>query len=230
MSQSFAQLCTPDPTLTKPGLKPSKLPDGIVGTPYSQVATLVVPKDTVIVYTGNTYNVVVDSANVVGMSGLPLNFDYECNKPSKSWAGGERGCARLFGTPATSNIGTYKIYVKVRTYFKIVGLPNQLDQLDSSIIDFNIVSANAIQELNQSNGFSAYPNPCTNILTLKLNNFTSTGIYTIQNLIGESVETKPSISTNTGEITFDVSALKPGVYLIIGENEGTKFQSKFFKN
>jgi len=64
LSLSMAALaqCTPDPSVTKPGISPAKLPDGIVGEPYSQVVTLLVPLDSTILYQGTPYNIRIDSA------------------------------------------------------------------------------------------------------------------------------------------------------------------------
>ncbi|OYU94155.1 MAG: hypothetical protein CFE21_17145 [Bacteroidetes bacterium B1(2017)] len=225
---AFAQ-CIPDPTLTKPGLKPSKLPNGIAGTPYSEVATLVVPKDTFVNYNGTVYNVVVDSASVVGMSDLPKGFSYQCDKPSKTWAGGQRGCARLYGNPTLDDTGDYVIYVKVRTYFKIVGLPNQLDQLDSSTIDFKIVKPTGMQELVQAVGLKAYPNPAGNLLTVEIKKYSATATYQIYNVTGQVYDIPAQMSPNTGEVKFDVSSLKPGVYFVKGVNEGLSYQAKFVK-
>ncbi len=225
----FAQPCIPDITLTKPGIKPDKIADAIVGTPYSQVATIFIPRDTVINYNGNVYNAVIDSASIVGMNGLPAGFLYECDKASKTWAGGTRGCARLYGSPTAANLGSYAIYVKVRTFFRIVGLPNQLDQLDSSIIDFKVVMPNALEEFVQMAGLKTYPNPANNQLNVVVKNYSSNASYQIFNIFGQAYKLEPLYAPNTGEIKFDISSLAPGVYFVKGENEGRNYQAKFVK-
>ncbi len=227
--KGFAQPCNPDTTLTKPGIKPAKIADAVVGTAYSQVATIFIPRDTVITYNGNVYNAVIDSASIVGMNGLPAGFYYECDKASKTWAGGTRGCARLYGNPIAANVGSYAIYVKVRTFFKIVGLPNQLDQLDSSIIDFKVVLPNAMEEYTQLVGLKTYPNPATNQLHVIVKNYSSSTIYQIFDIFGQAYQLEPVFSPNTGEVKFDLSSLAPGVYFVKGENEGRSYQAKFIK-
>jgi hypothetical protein len=224
----YAQ-CTPNPNVTKPGLSPSKLPDAIVGQAYSEVATLMVPKDTSITYQGNLYNVVVDSATVVSISDLPPGFAYECDNIHKTWNGGAKGCARLFGNPLAANVGKFEVMVRVRTYFKIVGLPNQLDQYDSSTIDINIVLPNAIEEQFQQVGMKAYPNPVSNLLKVSINQFNTEGSMEIVDLMGKSMDIKPSYSSQTGEASFDVSNLVPGVYIVKREAASMIYQTKFIK-
>lgn len=228
---SFAAMaqCTPDPSVTKPGLYPGVLPDAIVGTPYSQSCTLMVPLDTAIKYQGTTYNVRVDSASVVSMSDLPKGFSYVCNKTTRTWNGGERGCAKLMGDPVATDVGSYTVYVKVRTYFKIVGLPNQLDQLDSSTIDIKVVMPNALDEQMQLAGFKAYPNPAQNQLRLSLNRYQSDARFEVFNLMGQAFEVNTQLSGNTGEAILDISQLKPGVYIVKSNINGSSVQQKFIK-
>jgi|688.fasta_scaffold102130_3 hypothetical protein len=225
---AFAQ-CTPDPNVTKPGISPAKLPDGIVGVPYSQVITLIVPLDSTIVYQGNPYNVRIDSATVVSISDLPVGFGYEANKVSRTWNGGEKGCAKLFGNPISSSVGFYEVSVKVRTFFKIIGLPNQLDQLDSSIIDFRVVLGNSIQELSTAKRLIAYPNPVKDEINVELPQYSEASQFCIYNMMGQNMSLTPSYSSNTGEIKFNTSSLPSGMYLIHGQNNNKNYQVRFVK-
>ncbi len=225
---AFAQ-CTPDPSVTKPGISPAKLPDGIVGEPYSQVVTLLVPADSSNVYQGTLYNVTIYSATVVSINDLPPGFGYEANKPSRTWRGGEKGCARLFGNPVSNIVGFYEVSVKVRTFFKIVGIPSQLDQLDSSIIDFRVVLGNSIQELAQAKNLVAYPNPVKNELSVELPRYSSSAQFSVYNMMGQNMEITPSFSSNTGEIKFNTSLLPAGMYLVYGQNNGRNYQVRFIK-
>ena len=97
--------CTPDPTLTYPGIKPAKLPDGIVGTAYSETVSLMVPLDTNLVYNGTPVTVRVDSARVIYISMLPHNFTYVTDKPTQTGGGGKKGCGVICGMPVVLGIG-----------------------------------------------------------------------------------------------------------------------------
>lgn len=229
MSLSGMAQCVPDATVTKPGLYPGKLPNAIVGNAYSQVATLMVPLDTALLYQGTLYNIRVDSATVVSMSDLPKGFAYECDKPSRTWNGGQRGCARLFGDPVATNVGSYVVYVKVRTFFKIIGLPNQFDQLDSSSIDFKVEMPNALQEVNQAVGLKAYPNPTKDELTLVLNKYNGQTQFEVYNSLGQKFELPQQNYSNTGEVKLNTQGLTPGVYFVKSSFEGTSSFVKFIK-
>lgn len=221
--------CTPDASVTKPGISPFKLPDGVAGQPYSQVVTLMVPQDSSIVYQGNLYNVRIDSATVVSISDLPTGFGYEANKISRTWNGGERGCARLFGNPIASSVGDYVVKVKVRTFFKIVGLATPLDQLDSSTIDFRVVMGSSLNEINQANNLAAYPNPAKDELTIELPVYSKENSFKVFNLMGQDMNVHSELLPNTGEIKFSISSLPSGVYMIYGVSDNKPYQSRFIK-
>ena len=231
LSLSMAALaqCTPDPSVTKPGISPAKLPDGIVGEPYSQVVTLLVPLDSTILYQGTPYNIRIDSATVVSIGDLPTGFGYEANKATRTWNGGEKGCARLFGNPIASSVGFYVVSVKVRTFFKIIGLPNQLDQLDSSTIDFRVVMGNSLQEFAHGNNLIAYPNPVNEVLSIELPTYSSNAQFSLFNNLGQDMQITPSFSPQTGEIKFNTSSLTAGIYMVYGQSNGKNYQVRFIK-
>ncbi len=226
---AFGQPCSPDLTLTKPGIKPTDLPDGIVGKPYSEVISLLVPLDTVVTFNGNPYNVRVDSSSVIYLSDFPATFGYECDKVSRTWLGGQRGCARFFGNPTASMVGTYKIWVKTRTFFKIIGLSNAFDQVDSSYVTFHIVQPNAVKESMRPLNVRVYPNPANNVLNVQPENFNAPATYTIYNILGQNFETEKTLSPNTGEVKINISQFNPGVYFIKCESMGKTFVTRFIK-
>jgi hypothetical protein len=171
----------------------------------------------------------IDSATVVSISDLPVGFGYEANKVSRTWNGGEKGCAKLFGNPISSSVGFYEVSVKVRTFFKIIGLPNQLDQLDSSIIDFRVVLGNSIQELSTAKRLIAYPNPVKDEINVELPQYSEASQFCIYNMMGQNMSLTPSYSSNTGEIKFNTSSLPSGMYLIHGQNNNKNYQVRFVK-
>ncbi|MCG9881257.1 MAG: T9SS type A sorting domain-containing protein [Bacteroidia bacterium] len=228
---SFAAMaqCTPDASVTKPGISPFKLPDGVTGQPYSQVVTLMVPRDSSIMYQGNMYNVVIDSASVVSISDLPTGFGYEANKASRTWNGGERGCARLFGNPIASSVGDYVVKVKVRTFFKIVGLATPLDQLDSSTIDFRVVMGSSLNEINQAHKLVAYPNPAKEELNIELPIYSKQTSFSVFNLMGQNMNINSEISSQTNEVKFNISNLPSGIYMVYGLSDNKPYQARFIK-
>ena len=229
VNAAFAQ-CSPDTTLKSPGIKPDKIPNGVVGTAYSQVITLLVPLDTSVVYNGTTVQVKEDSATVIYLSDFPTGFTYDCNKLTRTWNGGERGCARLYGTPTSQNRGVYKIWVKTKTYFKIIGLSGNFNEIDSSAVDFTIDWPSALDEAKSFGISKMHPNPASTQLTLEFEKYTSQTIVQVSNIMGEAVEVEATFSPNTGEIKLDVSKLKSGVYFIKTTANNSVSQAKFIKD
>ena len=119
---------------------------------------------------------------------------------------------------------------KVRTFFKIVGLPNQLDQLDSSKIDFRVVMGNSMNELNHAQRLISYPNPVKEELNIEMPQYTQSAQFSIYNMMGQNMEITPSFSSLTGEIKFNTSILPSGMYLVYGKNNGKNYQVRFIKD
>ncbi len=230
-SIQFAQAqCTPDPALNYPGISPNKLPNGIVGESYSQVISLMVPLDTSITLSGTLYNVRVDSASVISIENVPSNFSYEADKPTRTWAGGAKGCARLFGTPLESDVKDWVIWVKVLTYFKVVGLSNQFTRLDSSLIDFKVAMPNSLFELNAIQSVPSYPNPAKTEVNIPIER--SNGIVELMayDLMGKEATILYQYDTFSNEIKVNVSELPQGVYMVkILDGNNRMYQTKIVK-
>jgi hypothetical protein len=230
-SIQFAEAqCTPDPALNYPGISPNKLPNGIVGEVYSQVISLMVPLDTSVSLSGTVYNVRVDSASVISIENVPSNFSYEADKPTRTWAGGAKGCARLFGTPLESDVKDWVIWVKVLTYFKIVGLSNQFTRLDSSLIDFKVSMPNSLFELNAIQSVPSYPNPAKTEVNIPIER--SNGIVNLMayDLMGKEATISYNYDMFSNEIKVNVSDLPQGVYMVkILDGNNRMYQTRIVK-
>jgi hypothetical protein len=221
--------CTPDPTLTYPGIKPAKLPDGIVGTAYSETVSLMVPQDTNLIYNGTPVTVRVDSARVIYISMLPHNFSYVTDKPSQTWGGGKKGCAVISGMPDVIGIGKYAITVKTQTWFKVIGLSNTFDQIDSSSIDFEIRNANSVKEIAKAKSLKVYPNPAKEELIIELNQYDAKAYFEVYNILGSKLDVSYNLNSHTGMAKLNISELPNGVYFVRGKLNGNNYQAKFIK-
>lgn len=222
--------CTPDPALNYPGISPNKLPNGIVGEPYSQVISLMVPLDTFVTLQGTVYNVRVDSASVISIENVPSNFGYEADKPTRTWAGGAKGCARLYGTPLEADVKDWVIWVKVLTYFKIVGLSNQFTRLDSSQIDFKVAMPNSLFELNAIQSVPSYPNPAKTEVNIPIER--SNGIVSLvaYDLMGKEANLSYVYDSFSQAIKVNVSEMPQGVYLVkILDGNNRMYQTRIVK-
>jgi hypothetical protein len=220
----YAQ-CIPDPNWNSFGLNPSKLPDGYAGSGYATIITFVTPKDSSLNYNGTPVKASIDSATVEKVAGYPAGFIWKCNTSNCSWKGGEKGCALLEGNADSSHMNKYEIKIYIRTYFKIEGLSNLFERIDSSIIDFKIVGGkSSVNTLDTKPSFSVFPNPAKNNIQVEANYLGSgqTNVF-IYDLLGKLHYTN-TIKGNSGSL--DVSEIKKGVYVISFNNDGNTFTQK----
>ncbi len=110
---AFAQ-CTPDPSVTQPGLFPpdSLLPCIVQNQPYDTVIqfknfTTVNPSDFGIT-TPFPITITVNWIRIDSILNLPTGLDYECNEPTCYYTSGQNGCIRLTGT-TTDPRGNYEL-------------------------------------------------------------------------------------------------------------------------
>lgn len=213
---TFAQ-CTPDTNMTG-FLSPSKLPDATAGKKYDVFLSLRVPKDSTIVYNGSPVNVSVDSAHVAAIKNVPSGFSWVCNRPTCTWAGGNIGCAVLTGTPDSSHLRKYEIWVYVVTYFKIIGITNPpyFTRVDSSSIDLNIIGgANGLDDVAGKNiAFKMFPNPASKRASLLLDRtYADNAELMIFDLAGKLVQSN-TMRLSQYESELDISNLPKGMYLL----------------
>ncbi|MFH1320298.1 MAG: T9SS type A sorting domain-containing protein [Bacteroidota bacterium] len=140
--QTYAQVCTPDPQYTIPGIHPDSiigLQDATVGCPYDQIITVIVAPDTTHPDCDALSGIIViDSVVLTGIANTPPGLQYECNPPSCSWAGGTDGCISVYGTP--TNTGSYNIvaYTTAYVYCDWFFGPTYAEEDDS--IDYYVIN------------------------------------------------------------------------------------------
>lgn len=93
--QVFSQ-CSPDKSLTDPGLYPAFLPSAIVGQFYSQDVTIVFFKDT----TQSGITCTADKFEIYGLAGLPPGMTWQSNSGSNLYYPQQNlyGCVNISGT------------------------------------------------------------------------------------------------------------------------------------
>src|SRR2546430_4948284 len=80
--KGFSQPCTPDISITKPGIFPdsaTNLPHAVVGTPYSTVMQVRVPHDTTVIIFSQSINITIDSIVLKSFTGFPSGYTNACN-------------------------------------------------------------------------------------------------------------------------------------------------------
>ena len=168
--------CIPDPQYTQPGFYPDTatgLPCAVNGVLYDEDITLVVLADTQ-VFPPPAPAVIVDSAVLVSMTGLPPGIGYACgntlNNSTNSWAGGTSGCINITGISTTN--GTYQILAIVESYGAGVTTPASTENVDYysiTIADSNngtdVITACDSYTWIDSNTYTSNNNTATHTLT-----------------------------------------------------------------
>ncbi|MGB0914632.1 MAG: T9SS type A sorting domain-containing protein [Crocinitomicaceae bacterium] len=112
---SIQAQCVIDYTQTQPGIYPDTLPNGMVGVPYSEGITFVMPLDTSGFDFTNFY--------IQSISGLPFGLNWQCNSPGTNCnydpQADQYGCMEVYGTPLMA--GTYPLDVTVIATLNVLG-------------------------------------------------------------------------------------------------------------
>ena len=246
-STANAQVCSPNPffaSLGIPGVYPNpiqqpSLTSGMQGSPYSQILTFIVPADTTIDLSSIVglpippVNVSVNFQEVTGITGLPAGLNYACDLSSCQSAGGVNGCALICGTPTQSGLFT----VGMSTGYN-VSVPVGIPVIGGTAITIPIpgiswemdVTAVSIEDL-QKDQFSISqngPNPFHGSTTILFNSPKPANIdFAVSDLTGEQVPPETfRASTGTNVLTFDATALSPGVYIYQLSNGAKVVNSK----
>lgn len=112
--------CTPDVSITIPGIYPdtlTNLPPAFENASYGTSIQLRVLTDTVV----PQGNVTVTNIVVNSVSGLPAGFSYVCNPVNCTFPGGGNGCVYLTGNPGSATAGTYNITINSTLNGKLFG-------------------------------------------------------------------------------------------------------------
>ena len=218
-----SQQCTPDPQFTVAGIYPDSttgLLPAYVGQSYDQNITIITPTDTSVTLLGIPMTVTIDNIDLISVSGLPGSFNYACDPPSCSFAGGTTACAILSSpSPLSSEIGLHPILFETKTYVSnvpFVGDTTQVDVIDYYYIEvFNTTSTinkfdNTTFELN-----GVYPNPAANQAKIQfISGVSDNIIFKIYNLLGEEIESQSIFaSTGVNTIHLNTSSYSEGLYL-----------------
>ena len=159
--------------------------------------TIITPNDTDVVYNGFNINVTIDDIVLTSVTGLPSNFDYNCDPPSCTFSGGSIECAELFSNsnPTASDVGVYQIVFETTTSVSgvpIIGTTTQDDVIDYYYLEIS----NTTSSLNMLKDFTfelkdVYPNPVMNNVNIQFISGTNKDIvFSIYNLLGVEIESR----------------------------------------
>lgn len=214
--------CTPDPTITDPGVYPDSatgLAVGTVGVPYNQVIQVRTFQDTVVTIAPfGTINFRLDSITITGVSGLPPGLTYACNPGTCKFLANSNGCLLISGTPVTA--GIYPITVDVMAKGKITSLGNIAYSQPQTVTYYTIVidTNSGVMELLPKDKLSMsqnLPNPFRDKSVIYFNSpLTGKTDFKVYNILGKVVFSDV-ISAKRGINTYTLDAAKfnSGIYM-----------------
>ena len=208
----FAQ-CTPDLTITQPGIYPNYLPDATAGTPYSEILQVRVPEDTI--YMGQTYP--IQSIAITNITGMPSGFTYQCVPTDCVFPGGGNGCVLFTGNPTLNDVGQYPILIFITATVELI--PGFPVAVDDTITDYTFVvnPPTSVQNVNPKSleVNQNFPNPAINKTSIDfvVQNATTAELK-IYNVLGKEIlTTKYNAKPGKNTIELDVREFEDGLYM-----------------
>lgn len=231
---SWGQSCTPGTNFVDStyGIWPDttqNLPPADPNVAYSTDINFKVPSTVTaeIDPSGQFVGSVIQQFTIDAVQGLPPGFDFACNISNCTYLGGANGCANLYGT--TDSVAVFPISVDITATVLVVlfpGLPPTPVTQTVSFDGYKIVvgSGGTIDQV--INPLSLQPNPATSTIEVAGLFAGGSSVVTLRDLSGKTIEV---LQTNASSVTFDLSKLASGSYLIeLTDNFGTQ-QQKFVK-
>lgn len=212
--------CTPDPQYTSPGVYPDSatgFASAMVGVPYDQLITNVVPVDTTVLVGGFPITLTFDSVVIVSMSGLPPGYTYSCYDAQNTvspfdgcaFEGNTIGCVSVAGTSSPGDEGTYNLNIAVEAYLEGGTTPAATYDIDYYKI---VVQPAAGVEEYANSSFTLFPNPTSESFTLKGLNGLDISSVSILNAEGKRLKSLSAVHSNS--LNLNVEDLENGIYFV----------------
>jgi hypothetical protein len=231
---SWGQSCTPGINFVDStyGIWPDttqNLPPADPNVAYSTDINFKVPSTVTaeIDPSGQFVGSVIQQFTIDAVQGLPPGFDFACNVSNCTYLGGSNGCANLYGT--TDSVAVFPVSVDITATVLVVlfpGLPPTPVTQTVSFDGYKIVVGSGGTIDKVINPLSLQPNPATTTLEVTGLYAGSSSLVTLRDLTGKTIDV---LQTNASSVTFDLSKLASGSYLIeLTDAFGTQ-QQKFVK-
>lgn len=218
----YGQACQPDPLVTKPGVTPdsaTNFVDGYVGVPYTQLVTVVVPKDTQALplpFPKTKF----DSVVMKSFTGLPASLSYACNPAKCSWPGDSKGCLIITGTPGTADTGTHKLQFVINAY-----LGGSTSPLSTYTLSYYRIIVHPAQSVKENGGnklelHQNYPNPFSGKTEITFTSPVAEKLeFIVYDMLGKIKYTLPiTAKRGLNKLEFDSKYLSPGIYFYALKN------------
>lgn len=182
------------------------LPGGTVGVAYNTDLNFKAPQNASDV--DPSVSGTINDFTVDNVAGLPPGINYACNNASCFYAGGELGCASIYGTPTTA--GTYEITITITANVDIgfgIVIPFTQD-----FTGYRIEVGTAGTMTLSKDKFEVFPNPANNEVTINGLEDLNVSSLEIVNMAGATVKAYDNV--NTPSFNMNIADLENGMYFI----------------
>ena len=227
--------CTPDPQFEDEdfGVWPDTatgFATGQVDQVYEQIINIKLPENAGAI-DPNFSLFQVDSATLLGISGLPPGLEYDCLSQTGSLCtilGGGLSCGTIFGTPTQA--GTYPLTIESIVYVKFLG---QTTASPFNFEDYEIV----VEDVNSVGQVSASPlaivgvapNPAVNQTRIAFTSDRSRALrLEVFDLLGKQVAAR-TVRASAGEnsVELPLAGFDSGLYVFRLTGDGITRQGRF---
>lgn len=230
--------CTPDPQYVTPGVYPDSatgLAPGVVGQPYDELITVIVPYDTTIMVGPFPFTMVFDSVVVTDWQGLPNGFTYACYDAGNvtspvdgcAFEGNTNGCIAITGNPTANEIGSHQQIITTQTY---TTPDSPLGEPTETVVDYYYIhitdTTSGIAQISTSK-FMVYPNPSRDVITINGLNDISLEAISVIDLNGKVLATYTDVTG--ASLDMNINHLQSGMYYVRVDFNGISEMIKFIK-
>lgn len=188
----------------------ANLSSGEINSFYSQQIDVLVPVDGDPF--GAPFEVQVDSASIITVSGLPEGLSFECNSPLTTpctYLGGDQGCGIISGIPTEA--GVFDLTISIMAYSQILNLPVFVE-------GYSIEISDPLSDDFQSKSaeLKLFPNPTSFSFDLSFEYQETENIrVTIFDIVGkEALSFSRLAQPGKNIFTVPVENLKEGTYIV----------------
>ena len=212
--------CTPDPQYADSvyGVWPdttTNFPPAETGVYYESVLNFKAPNTVTadLDPTGEFVGSAIESYVVTDVTGLPAEYAYACNATNCNYAGGEQGCATVYGT--TNTAGTYdvEIFLDVTVLVELFpGVPPAPITQSTSFTGYRIEVGSSGIGVNGMESLLVVPNPAKDVVSVNgLNNILNANEIVLTNIEGKELARR---TISSDKQNFDMTSLKAGIYIV----------------
>mgnify|MGYP001056888593 CR=1 FL=1 len=218
----FAQECTPDNSITEPGIYPSELDTAFMDVSYDFNFQILAIKDTAVTFGGQNLVATIDSVKVNEVIGLPSTFSYTCSPTNCVFTYEAVGCINVKGDPTVNDVGVHNLTIKTTVYANAGILKITVQD---SIVGYQLIvkgdGTASVKNIADAR-ISIYPNPSVSG-RYTIANAQNIEVVYVTNTQGQVVNYKTINNKNSK--TISLANLAHGVYWLHVKN-GDTFEVK----